>query len=269
MKKDLVFVILLTMLVLTGCAAKKEVQAGVRRVEIKQEDVEETIPHPRVFTEGFFFHDGVLYESSGLTGESLMMRYSDDGSVGYQKAFNDVFLEGSVIFEDNLYLLTYQDHTAYVLDMESFAVREEYAYDREGWGLTTDGESLIASDGSDCLYFMDTACRLKRSVKVREDDEPVTSINELEYIDGHIFANIWQTNDIVCIDPETGEVEARYMIQLESKSDEKDVLNGIAWDGSSVYLTGKYFDEIWRIDGEAFLIWNDSAKNAKHSERAG
>ena len=236
----LLFTVFLT---IEGC------ENSTRLLEITEADVVETLPHKHVFTEGLFFNEGVLYESAGRIGESEILRYGDD----YRKAFDDMFLEGSVIYDNDFYLLTWQDHIAYVLDTGTFEIKKECTYDREGWGLTTDGDYLIASDGTDCIYYMDSDYNVVRILKVQEEGKPVTEINELEYIEGHIFGNIWHTNDIVCIDPKTGEVEARYAVKLESKSADQNVLNGIAWDGEYVYLTGKYYDEIWKVEPGKFL----------------
>lgn len=230
-------------LVVEGC------ENSTRLLEINEADLVETLPHTHGFTEGLFFNDGVLYESVGRIGESAILRYGDD----YRKTFDDVFLEGSVIYNNNLYLLTWQDHIAYVLDADTFEIKKECTYDREGWGLTTDGDYLIASDGTDCIYYMDSDYNVVRILKVQEEGKPVIEINELEYIKGYIFGNIWHTKDIICINPETGDVEARFEVKLESNSSDQNVLNGIAWDGEYVYLTGKYYDEIWMVEPDKFL----------------
>ena len=147
-------------------------------VHVRQGDVAETLRHIEAFTEGFFLYDGVLYESSGRKDSSFVYRYSD----GYRKDFDKVFLEGSVIWKDRMFLLTYRDHVAYVLDKETFEIIRQYPYPREGWGLTTDGEYLIASNGSDRLFYMDEEFNTVRTVEVRDAGRPVRNINEPEYV---------------------------------------------------------------------------------------
>ena len=224
---------------------------------INAEDVSEELEHDETFfTEGFFFDGEELYESSGLSNESFVYRYSD----GYRKDFEDVFLEGSVVLNDKLYLLTYKDNIAYVLDKNSFDIEKQYSYDREGWGLTTDGKYLIASDGTNKIYYMDENYKNQKVLEVYEGENPVTNINELEYINGYIFANIWQTNEIVIINPKDGKVVQRVYIDLQTANDKADVMNGIAFDGEYVYLTGKYYGEIWKIGVEKLVDAGTGAK---------
>lgn len=216
---------------------------------IRKKDVVETLSHEPAFTEGFFFHDGTLYESSGLRDRSFLFRYSD----GFRKPVPEVFLEGCVILHDRMYLLTYKNRVAFVLDKDTFEITGRFPYEREGWGLTTDGTHLIASDGSDRIYYMDTEYQTVKTISVRDRKGPVRHINELQYIEGIIFANVWQTNIILAIDASTGEVIRKYYIRLKSKGIRFPNLNGIAYDGEYLYLTGKYYKDIWKIRTDRFL----------------
>lgn len=243
--------LLLCICCLTGCmpAAGQQDNHTVIFNTITENDVIDTLPHENAFTEGFFFDDGILYESSGLTGKSFIYRYKDNCRVPY----NDVFLEGSTIMNGKLYVLTYKDNKAYVLDKDSFKTTKEYDYSREGWGLTTDGAFLITSDGTDAIHYMDDAYNDIKTIHVTLNGEPVPEINELEYIDGYILANIWRTKKIIAIDPETGRVVKETEIDLQTKNKDSDVLNGIAYDGKDIYITGKWYDEIWKVKKESLL----------------
>ena len=218
------------------------------------------------FTEGFLYDtdSGCFYESSGLYQKSFLIR-----SDGMQDiAPSDIFMEGCTIIDDRLYGLTYQEHKAYVKDKNSFQTIQESDYPREGWGLTTDGTSLISSDGSDTLFFMDKEWNLVKTISVTENGNPVTQLNELEYVEGIIFANVWTKNDIILISPETGNVLKRincssfmenaytkYLAENRIRIFQKnmDVMNGIAWDGTFLYLTGKYWPYVYVTDISGLL----------------
>jgi len=218
----------------------------------------ETYPHSaESFTEGLFFHEGELYESTGLKGESYI--YGDiDMHTGKAKKVckldDEYFGEGSVIFEDMLYYLTWQENQAFVLDPETFTVKKRIDYNREGWGLTTDGENLIASDGTSKIFYMDGELNTVREMSVTYNRKPVKNLNELEYINGRIWANVWMTNNVLIIDPQSGVVEK--IINFDGLIDESlvtpetDVMNGIAYDKSekAIYLTGKNWSAIFKYE---------------------
>ncbi len=145
------------------------------------------------YTQGLFFHEGNLYESTGLHGKSTFRKVDlKTGEALERMDFNSkYFMEGSVIFGGNLYVLTWESRLAFVYDAETMEYKSSFKYPREGWGLTTDGKQLIASDGTANLYFMDENFTLDRRVVVKKDDVPVRFLNELEYIDGKIWANVY------------------------------------------------------------------------------
>ena len=246
---------------LSACAEGRRSEAGKKTgpQPVKKYGVEvvNTYNHDvHAYTQGLFFHNGLLYESTGQYGESTLRRYSDfrtgrtDKVIAYGK--ND-FMEGSVIFKDKLYLLTWTNAKVLVYDAASLELLETLPYRRQGWGLTTDGQQLIASDGSSKLYFMDEKLNVLRSGVVRKSKTPVAYLNELEYIDGKIWANVYTTDEIVVIDPETLQVEAsidcKGLLKDDLRTPDTDVLNGIAYHPSDkkLYLTGKNWPLLFEV----------------------
>ena len=179
----------------TGCSAKVK--------EYRAEAVAEYLHDTGAYTQGLFFSGGRLYESTGQFGESsLRIVDLESGRVERQLDFNSkYFVEGSVILGDKLYVLTWTNRVAYVYDAATLEYVGAYSYPRDGWGLTTDGKSLIASDGSSRLYFLTPEFQLERSVNVKMDGRPLRNLNELEWIDGRIWANVYLTDMIVVINP--------------------------------------------------------------------
>ena len=209
-------------------------------------------PHPKeLFTEGFFFHNNRIYESAGQYKKSKLVTYSL-GSTNYLqevKQDTQLFSEGIAFLNGKIYQLTYREKKALVYDAESLKLIEEIPMPsamKEGWGLTSDGEFLIASDGTQTIYFMDERLNVKRKIQVAGFQSVYTYINEMEFINGKIYANVWTTNFILVIDPSTGAVEQYY--DLSSISETKgsdDVLNGIALKGSQLLVTGKNWEKIY------------------------
>ena len=161
------------------------------------------------YTQGLFWHNGQLYESTGQLGESTM-RIVDLETGNALRRLNfeaKYFAEGSVILDGELFILTWTNKVAFIYDAATLEYKQTFSYPREGWGLTTDGKSLIASDGSANLYFMDNRFQVQKTVKVTLDGRPVRLLNELEWIDGKIWANVYTTDSIMIINPKTGEVE--------------------------------------------------------------
>ena len=208
------------------------------------------------YTQGLFFHNGTLYESTGQMGESSM-RIVDlqTGNALRKLSFADhYFIEGSVILDDELFILSWLNKEAFIYDANTLEYKQTYSYPREGWGLTTDGKQLIASDGSANLYFLDKRFNVQRTVRVTRDDKPLKLLNELEWIDGKIWANIYMTDNIAIINPRSGVVEG--MIDCSGLLDRKlrtprtDVLNGIAINQADgkIYLTGKYWPKMFEIE---------------------
>jgi glutamine cyclotransferase len=216
-----------------------------------------TYPHDaQAFTQGLIYLDGHLYESTGIKGQSSLRM--DDLDTGRILQFQDVpskyFAEGLTNWGSTLIQLTWQDHTALVYDRFSFHLLRTFSYPGEGWGLTQDGAHLILSDGTAHLRFFDPATfREVRRITVKDHGVPVKELNELEYVHGQIYANIWHSDRIARISPATGKVLgwidlAGLLPQAEHSSPEA-VLNGIAWDPvhDRLFVTGKLWPRLFEI----------------------
>lgn len=208
------------------------------------------------YTQGLFFNDGQLYESTGQWGESSF-RVVDlqTGKPSRKLSFDrKYFAEGSVMLDGNLYILTWTNKVAFVYDAATLEYRQTYSYPMEGWGLTTDGRSLIASDGSDRLFFLSPDLKLEKVVRVTLDGKPLRYLNELEWIDGKIWANVYLTDMIVIVNPANGKVESRIdcssVFPKSRRTPDMDVLNGIAHDDSTgkIYITGKYWPFLFEVE---------------------
>jgi len=232
-------------------------QLGARRdPPITGFEVVAVYPHdPDAFTQGLAVEAGQLYEGTGQYGASTVRRVDlASGRPEKQRALNPrYFGEGIAILGGSLYQLTWQNNVAVVYDLESFEVQRTMPYEGEGWGLTHDGRELIMSDGSATIRFRDPLTfAVTREIEVRDHDMPVTKLNELEYIDGEIWANIWYDDRIVRISPADGAV--RGYIDLASlypqnaRSSEA-VLNGIAYDAAAerLFVTGKNWPQLYEI----------------------
>ena len=207
------------------------------------------------YTQGLFFHKGQMYETTGVNGKSTL-RIVDLNTGEALKRLNfdkKYFLEGSVVFKDNLYILTWESNVAFIYGADSLDYKSTWSYPREGWGITTDGKQLIASDGSATLFFMDENFALQKRVVVKYNDRPVRWLNELEYINGKIWANVYTTNEIVIINPKDGRVvgiiDCRGLLPKNLYTSETDVLNGIAYNPETgkIYLTGKNWPKLYEI----------------------
>ena len=217
-------------------------------------------PHdPRAFTQGLFFHEGFLYESTGLRGESTLRRVDlESGEVLEERRLLPQFFgEGATLAGDFIFQLTWESGIGFVYTRESFRLVREFRYSGEGWGLTFDGEHLVMSDGSDSLRFWDpNTLRQIRTLEVTADGEPLPQLNELEWIEGEIWANIWMQDRIARIRPDTGEVTAFVDLtgilprSVRLQYPEIDVLNGIAWDrdGGRIFVTGKKWPTLFEIE---------------------
>lgn len=219
-------------------------------------EVRASYPHdPAAFIQGLQWVDGDFYEGTGLVGQSTLRRVDPATGVVEQQVALDpqVFGEGVAVVGDRIYQLTWQNHVGYVYDRQTFALERTWEYPTEGWGLTYDGARLIMSDGTDHLYFVDpTTLETIGQVAVTDGGQPVVRLNELEYIDGAVFANIWQTNHVVRIDPATGRVLARIdftRLLPEAQRPGADVLNGIAYDGAAgrLFVTGKLWPSLFEV----------------------
>ena len=219
----------------------------------------ETYPHARdAFTQGLFFDGEKLYESTGQYGESSLREVDlKSGDVLRKTDLSPSFFgEGAAMVDGDIFMLSWQEGAAFRYDADNFSMKNSYAYDGEGWGLTYDGESLIMSDGTSDLRFLDPdTFAEKRRLEVTLRGKPLTRLNELEWIDGMIYANVWKTNALVMIDAEsgavTGIVDMRGLLDAEDIiPGETDVLNGVAYadEDGVLYVTGKYWPKLFKIE---------------------
>lgn len=219
-------------------------------------EIVNTFPHDRrAFTQGLVYRDGVLYESTGLRGRSSLRRVElETGRVLERRMLlPPYFAEGIAVLGEKIYQLTWTSGVGFVYDRESMQLVREFRYGLEGWGMTEDGDNLIVSDGSATLYFWDPDTLLEtRRITVRDGGVKVGNLNELEYIDGEIYANIWMKERIARISPETGEVLSWIDLTgiLDERNGDEDVLNGIAWDaaGRRLFVTGKLWPKLFEIE---------------------
>jgi glutamine cyclotransferase len=216
-----------------------------------------TWPHATAaFTQGLVFYEGHLLESTGLKGESTL-RSVDLTTGRVEKTVSlpsEYFAEGLAVIGNRAYQLTWQNHQGFIYDTHSFRREGEFAYEGEGWGLTSDGKWLILSDGTDQLRFLDpTTFQVIRIVHVTAAGVSITRINELEWVKGEIFANVWLTNAIIRIDPENGNVRGiidfSRLLPTELRQSGTDVLNGIAYDSDHdrLFITGKRWPALFEV----------------------
>jgi glutamine cyclotransferase len=203
------------------------------------------------------FEEGVLYEGTGLNGRSTLRRVElETGEVlQIHELPAQFFGEGVTVYGNDIIQLTWRSHVGFVYDRDSFELLQEFNYSTQGWGITHDGERLIMSDGTATLYFLDpeTFEEIGR-VGVYDNDGSVNRLNELEYVQGEIYANVWQTNCIARIDPQTGQVvgwiELKGLLTPEDRGEPVDVLNGIAYDAENarLFVTGKLWPKLFEIE---------------------
>ncbi|HEX7533864.1 MAG TPA: glutaminyl-peptide cyclotransferase [Syntrophales bacterium] len=218
-------------------------------------------PHdPAAFTQGLAFHKGYLYEGTGISGQSSIRKVElKTGRVlKHQSLPAEHFGEGIAICRNKLIQLTWQSHTAFVYDLQSFRLVQTFSYLTEGWGITCDGNHLIMSDGTAVLRFLNSRTyKMVRQIEVLDRGKSLPNINELEYIKGEIYANVWGTDYIVRISPRTGQVlgwvDLRDLYRYVGAGRNIDVLNGIAYDakGDRLFVTGKYWPNLFEIRLEA------------------
>ena len=229
-------------------------------VPVAETRVVQTFTHdPRAYTQGLTIVDGQMYEGTGWLGESNL-RLVDMASGGVLQQVNlpdDVFGEGIAVVGNRIVQLSWRNHTGYVYDRDSFSQIGTFSYPTEGWGLTYDGTRLILSDGSDTLRFLDPESFAEiGQVRVSAAGRSVRMLNELEYVNGAVFANVWQTDLIAIIDPGSGNVCSWIDLKgLNSapRTSSDDVLNGIAYDADAgrLFVTGKRWPTLFEIDVNA------------------
>jgi len=233
------------------------VSCGTSKVREYRVQVVREYPHDVTsYTQGLFFDGDRFIETTGQWGESTLRTVDlETGEAITRQDFSrKYFAEGSCILDGNLYILTWTNQVAFVYDADSLTYKATKAWPRaEGWGLTTDGKQLIASDGSAFLFFLDKDLKELRRQRVTLAGKPVRYLNELEWIDGKVWANVYTTDTIVIINPETGVVEAtvdcRGLLPMKERTRDTDVLNGIAVDAEGrIFLTGKYWPKLYQIE---------------------
>src|SRR5215813_1219066 len=220
-------------------------------------EVVNSYPHdPTSFTQGLLWHDGGLYESTGQYGQSKLRRLEfPSGRVLKEVNLSrELFGEGLALVNNRLIQLTWQSQRGFVYDLNTFKLEREFSYSTEGWGLTYDGKNLILSDGSsDLFYFDPQTFKTIRKMAVRMNGQPIEELNELEFIDGEIWSNVWQQDLILQIDPSSGTVKSfldlKGILAPSDKTGVENVLNGIAYDQASkrIFVTGKLWPRIFEI----------------------
>ena len=223
------------------------VQYGYRVVNVYPHD-------PNAFTQGLVVHGGRLYEGTGLEGESSLRRV--DLATGRVERIRQLdaryFGEGIAILDGRIFQLTWQNKVGFIYDLDTFERLGTFAYEGEGWGLTDNGSELIMSDGTPVVRFLDPqTLATKRTITVRDGETPVDELNELEYIDGEVWANVWQTDRIVRFDPDDGRVTGwiDFSDLYLRRAPGADVLNGIAYDADAkkIFVTGKKWPQLYEI----------------------
>ena len=220
--------------------------------------IKNTYPHDSsAFTQGLVYSDGILFEGTGLRGRSSLRKVDlETGSVlQTTELLPEFFGEGIAVFGDRIYQLTWTTGVGFIYDKKTLALLQEFRYGIEGWGMTHDGKSLIVSDGSATLYYWDpqTLREVKR-LAVTDGGKPVTNLNELELVEGEIYANIWQQDRIARVSPETGKVtgwiDLKGLLAPADRQGREDVLNGIAYDPAKkrLFVTGKLWPKLFEIE---------------------
>jgi glutamine cyclotransferase len=220
-------------------------------------EVVKSYPHdPDAFLQGLVWHEGGFYESTGQYGKSTLRRVEfPSGRVLKSISLApDLFGEGLALADKRLVQLTWKSRRGFVYDRDSFVLLREFAFDTEGWGITYDGKQLIMSDGSDILTFLDAdSFAPVRKLPVTMDGRPVENLNELEFIEGEIWSNVWLTDRILQIDPKSGRVtsfvDLKGIIPADMRTGSEDVLNGIAYDAQQkrIFVSGKLWPRIFEI----------------------
>lgn len=240
-----------------GGAANKAAGSTAEPPPVYGYEVVNTFPHDaEAFTQGLVFHDGALIESTGIERRSTLRRVELQTGKVLQKVDvpRDFFAEGMTLFNGKIYQLTWKGEKGFVYDPQTFEKTGEFTYTGEGWGLTHDADALILSDGSDKLRFIDpNTYQVRRTIPVSDGGRPVLSLNELEYVRGEIYANVWHQNRVARIDPQTGHVKGWIdlsgLLRAGETTDAEAVLNGIAYDeaGDRLFVTGKLWPKLFEV----------------------
>lgn len=222
--------------------------------------VKHTYPHdPQAFTQGLFFQDGHLYESTGLNGKSSLRKVElSSGKVLQQKVLpKEIFGEGATPVGDEIVSLTWTSKYGFVFDAKTFTLKRKFSYDSEGWGLASDAQAVYLSDGSPTIHVLDPkTLKEQRRIQVTAEGKPIPQLNELEMVEGELFANVWGTDVIARIDPASGNVVGWINLSgllppdQRGTSSQDAVLNGIAWDAKHkrLFVTGKLWPKMFEIE---------------------
>ncbi len=268
---------LIAALALAACACGPSTDSGVPEYTYR---VVNTFPHDRsAFTEGLLYLNGYLYEGTGMPGQSDIRKVKlETGEVVQKHAIPDAYFgEGIVVWKDQLLELTWTNETGFIYDLNSFAPRKQFAYPGQGWSMTTDGKRILMDDGTAQIRFWDPETLAETGrITVTDEGQPIDKtcrpgsegrcLNEMEWVKGEIYANIWMTDQIVRIDPTNGKVIGRIdctglltpQDRVESGPYQTDVLNGIAYDaqGDRLFVTGKRWPKLFEIK----LVKKDAVK---------
>jgi glutaminyl-peptide cyclotransferase len=242
---------------LLGCSRPGPAARASSDTPVYTFDVKNVFPHDRqAFTQGLIFKDGLLWESTGQYGASSLRKVElQTGRVlAKVELAGRYFGEGMTVLGGKVYVLTWQNGKGFVFGEADMRPLGEFEYEGEGWGLTHDGSSLVMSDGTSRLRFLDPATlRVTRTLDVTDAGRPVQQLNELEYVRGEIFANVWQQDRVARIDPKTGRVagwiDLAGLLPASDRDETTDVLNGIAYDerGDRLFVTGKLWPKLFEI----------------------
>lgn len=253
------------LILLTGTATFIGARAENPITHYQYEIVSTRLHDAALFTQGLLIDNGYFYESSGLYGRSLLVRYPVKPSFAErskqqaswakaQKIEDKYFAEGLTLLDDKLYMLTWQEQSLLIFNRDTFALEQTLQYQGQGWGLTHHQQTLIRTDGSDQIYFHQKKdFKVIKTLRVTEQGKPVDQLNELEFINGKIWANIWHQPRIVIIDPDSGNIEGNLDLSAianqHTPAGSEKVLNGIAWDEQqqTLWVTGKLWPLLYQL----------------------
>jgi glutaminyl-peptide cyclotransferase len=253
----IVFVALSALMACFSILACSDGKSSSQPVPIYTYKIINTFPHdPEAFTEGLVFENGTMYEGTGLYGDSSIRKVEmETGKIlQISRLPGQYYGEGITIYKDTIIQLTLESEKGFIYDKNSLELLREFPYAGEGWGMTHDDTHIITSDGSSTLRLLDPfTMKTTGSIKVSDNGIPVTMINELEYVKGKIYANIWKTDKIAIIEPDgrvSGWIDLTGLLDRQKYGNTPDVLNGIAYDAITgrLFVTGKLWPAIFEID---------------------
>jgi glutaminyl-peptide cyclotransferase len=265
MKRVLIVMLAAIVLIAAGFFGYSRLQPG--GIPVYRAAAVATLPHdPTAFTEGLFYEKGALYESTGQVGESAIRKIDPKSGKAMQQVALPApyFGEGIVAWGDRLFQLTWQDRTGFVYGLGDFEPRGTFSYTGEGWGLTHSDKAIIMSDGTPVLRFLDPqSMQVVSTLQVTANGCPLANLNELEWVDGVIYANVWQTDLIARIDPASGKVTSFLDVSALGPRPRgtDDVANGVAYDaaGKRLFVTGKRWPQLYQVEQGDRVASSDEA----------